>query len=403
MKNRIKPVIMLTSHKFHSLRLLSVLLMMFLSLSCYGQFKILEIKRDNRPIPKVDIELVIGKEKYPRSITRNTNDLTEKGTIYVINDGVILTLQTSNGNTLTIPGSSTLKFDITKTKEDYQLIASKKSENIFIDVIKEFTGSVITSGVKKRLIAATDGTEFSLSLVDDDLEVALRDGKLNLNHLIKREIKDDNVIGNDSKRALFIRENRQLTVNDGAYPGSDNEFNLQPILSGDKEIKRFLQKPFKIQRRTLINMGKFSKRAVKDLDNEVSIDKALVSFEQAVENEELEIDIIIQSAFLFADTYLYNNNIEKSKAWLNVGIYFGEIFYNSKTELLDNNNFSEDNEIDKAISKSLMYDLLTANEFRAWGYDIKLKLNGCLENPSENPSVYRSNAKDLIDKIEKKN
>lgn len=390
-----------SNQKFHLLKLLQLFCFLLFSLCSFGQFKILDITRDNRPIPKVDIELVIGNEKYPRSITRNTNDLIEKGTIYVKNDGVVLTLLTSNGNKLTIPGSSTLKYEITKTKEDYQLIGSKKAENIFIEVIKEFTGSVITSGVKKRLIAATDGTVFSLSLADDHLEVALKDGKLNLNHLIKREIKDENVIGNDSKRALFIKEIKQLTVKDGTYPSPDMDFNSQPLLTDDKEIKKFLQKSLVIQRRALLNMGEFSKRAVKYLDYETSIDKGLLSFEQAIENEELEIDVIIQSAFLFADTYLYNDEKEKSKSWLEVGIHFGEIFYKTKSELLVNNNFSEDNELDKAITKSLMYDLLTANEFSAWGYDIKLKLNGCLESSSENPNTYRSNAKNLIDKIEK--
>ena len=106
--------------------------------------------------------------------------------------------------------------------------------------------------------------------------------------------------------------------------------------------------------------------------------------------------------------YLYDDNLEKSRLWLEVGLHFGKILYDTKQEKLnerlnENIDKSDYKEINNAITKAFRYEMLTANEFRAWGYDIKLKLNGCLENPSENPSKYRSNAKDLLEKIEKNN
>ena len=109
---------------------------------------------------------------------------------------------------------------------------------------------------------------------------------------------------------------------------------------------------------------------------------------------------------MFADAYFYNGDLEKSRAWVEIGIHFGEILYDTKEKKLNarlNENIDESDykEINSAITKSYKYDMLTANEFRAWGYDIKLKLNGCLENSSENPSKYRSNAKKLRDELSK--
>jgi len=396
---------MITSQRLHSLRLIPFICFLLFTNFAIGQFKVKDIKRGDTKIPKADIVLTIGDDTYPpRTITRSTKDINNKATIRVLDDGITLILTTSNGNDLSISGSNNIvEVDITKEREEYKLINGKKSENVIIDVIKEFTGSVIATGVKKRFTAATDGTIFSLSLDNDNLDIVLKEGSLNVSHLIKKEISDENVIGNNNKRALFIRETRRLTVKDSVYPNMDNN---QPLLSSDKEIKKFLHKPFKEQKTTLINTGSFSKSAIRYLEKETSIDKAILSFEDAIDNGELDIDLIIQSALLFADAYFYNGDLEKSRAWVEIGIHFGEILYDTKEKKLNarlNENIDESDykEINSAITKSYKYDMLTANEFRAWGYDIKLKLNGCLENSSENPSKYRSNAKKLRDELSK--
>lgn len=410
MHNRFKPVTMLSNQKFNLLRLITIICFLFFTISVIGQKKniiknILDEDGDTFTGP-VKISLKKPTEKESKDSEVKINDILESEfTIHVKDPYITLVLESYNGTIVEIPGKTILDFKVTNENEKYQLLKSESTKYVIVNKLKEYAGSVLATGAKVRLQALTSGTIFSLGLVDDDLEIALIEGKLNLNHLIKRDIKDDIVIGNDSIRSIFIRKNSQLTVKDGTYPDPGNDLNSQPILTGDREIKKFLRQPFIIQKRSLINMGEFSKMAVKELENEVSIDKAMLSFEKALENGELTIDFIIQSALLFADSYLYNDNVKKSRAWLEVGIHYNKIFFDTKQEILENslnNDDSETSEIDKAIINALSYEMLTANEFSAWGYDIKLKLNNCLENPSENPTKYRSNAKGLIEKIEKK-
>jgi hypothetical protein len=91
---------------------------------------------------------------------------------------------------------------------------------------------------------------------------------------------------------------------------------------------------------------------------------------------------------------------------LEIGIHYSKILFENKQKLINddmNNDNSKDGDIEKALTQVLRYELLTANEFTAWAYDIKLKLNGCLENSSENPSKYRFNADELIKAIDKDN
>jgi hypothetical protein len=411
MNNRFKPLTMLSNQKSNLLRLLTLICLLIFTISSFGQKKniiknILDEDGDTfTGSVKISIKKPTDNESKDSEI--KINDILEsESTIHVKDPYITLVLESYNGTIVEIPGKTILDIKITNENEKYQLLKSESSNYVIVNKLKEYVGSVLATGTKVRLQALTSGTIFSLGLADDELEIALIDGKLNLNHLIKREIKDNIVIDNDSIRSIFIRQNSQLTVKDGTYPDPNNDFNSQPILTGDKEIKKFLRKPFIDQRRILISMGEFSKMAVKELENEVSIDKALLSFEKAIENGEITIDFVIQSALLFADSYLYNDNIEKSKAWLEVGIHYNKIFFDTKQEILENslnNDDSEISEIDKAIINALRYEMLTANEFSAWGYDIKLKLNSCLENPSENPTKYRSNAKDLIKKIEGNN
>jgi len=404
------PIRMKTNEMRYSFRWLSLIYLLFFMISAFGQknniiLNIIDEFGDR--VPSARISFKSKNDSSSKSMMIKINDpIDSEATIHVIDDDITVVLKSYNGTTVEIPGTNIVTYQITNENEKYQLIKSESPKQVIINKLKEYLGSVVATGPTERLQALTSGTIFALSLEGNDLNVALKHGKLNLDHLIKREVKDDNVIGNDNKRALFIRKNKLLTVKDGTYPAPDSDFNDQPLLTGDREIKKFLSKPFNDQKRTLLNKGEFSKKAFKNLENDPSTEKALPSFEKAIENGELTIDLVVQSAFLFADYYLYNDKIEKSRTWLDVGIHFGKIFYDSKQEILNNNlkhENMENKEIEKAITNVLRYNMITANEFTAWGYDIKLKLNSCLETSNENPSKYRSNANELSKAIEKDN
>jgi hypothetical protein len=382
---------------------------LFFTISAIGQKNstVSDILLNGRRVPQTKINIKKPADSKSESKTIQINDpIDSEATIHVLDNNITVVLKSFNGTLVKIPGNNIISYSIKSDHERYELIKSESNEKVVINKLKEYLGSVTATGLTERLQALTRGTIFTLSLTDDELEIALEVGKLYLNHLIKREIKDDIVISNDSIRSIFIRQNSQLTVKEGIYPSPDNDLDSLPVLTDDNEIKKFLQKPFLNQKRDFLNMGEFSKRALKELENEVSIDKALLSLEKALENGELTIDFIIQSALLFADFYLYNDNNKKSRTWLEVGIHYNKILFDTKKENLENSlntDGSETSEIDKAIIKGLRYEMLTAIEFSAWGYDIKLKLNGCLENPNENPTKYRLNAIDLIKAIDNGN
>lgn len=398
-----------TNQKFNMLRLLFLIGLLCFTNFAFGQNKniVSNILLNGRRVPQTKINFKKSVDSKSESKTIQINDpIDSEATIHVLDENITVVLKSLNGTLVEIPGSNILSFAIKNDNERYELLKSGSNKKVVINKLKEYLGSVIATGLTERLQALTKGTVFELSLDNQELNVKLDTGKLNLTHIIKREIIDDYVLGNDGKRSLFIRENKQLKVKDGIYPNPEANYDSLPVLTDDKEIKKFLRKPFFSQKRELINTGEFSKKAVKDLEIDASKDEALSSFDSALENGELNMEFIIQSSLLFADTYLFNDEIEKSKIWLEVGVHYSNKLLESKPKILEsdylNNDSFEELEIDKAVLNSIRYEVLTANEFSAWAYDIKLKLYGCLENLNENPSKYRSNANKLIKAIEGK-
>ena len=403
---------MKTNKKFYKLKLLICLLLYANSAIGQGNKSVVEniYTEENFRYPgtiKIAVKTKSGTEI--RDVRRN-DSFDADATIEVLkqegNKKYTLHLNTINGTKVIMPTETVVKMKITKEKESYDLLQIPSNKELRINKLKAYLGNVLTYGLKDRIEALTVGTEFSLIQTNDDLGFKLFHGKLNINHLVKREIKDDKVLDNDGKRSLFIRENSRLTVKDSVYPNPEINYDSLPVLTDDKEIKKFLRKPVLDQKRDLLNRGEYSKKAVKDIEIDASIDEALISFEKAMENDELTIEFIVQSALLFADSYLFNDDIEKSKIWLEVGIHFRNELFEKKQKLideeLDNENYAATN-IEKALRNELMYEMLTVNEFSAWAFDIKLKLHGCLENSKENPSKYRLNAANLLNAIENNN
>lgn len=249
------------------LRIVSLIYLLLFTIEGFAQneTKILNIKNGfGDQVPSVKIKLILNDDENSETTkTYLINDPIEsKATIEVIGEeGITVVLKSFNGTIVEIPATYIMKYEITNDNENYKIETEHPTKKVIINKLKEYLGKVTAFGPKEEIEANTYGTIFSLSLADDDLEIELIEGKLNLNHLIKREIKDNSVIGKDSKRAIFVREIKQLTVEEGIYPGPNN-LGIQSLLTNDKEIKRFLRKPFKIQRKILINKGGILKKGI---------------------------------------------------------------------------------------------------------------------------------------------
>lgn len=401
---------MITNQKSYSLRLVSIFCILFIINPVIGQNMISDILLDGETVFQTDINIKNPNGTSISKLIQLDDSIDSIATIHVIDPKITVVIKTSNGTEVRIPGNNILSYEITKNEEKYKHIQGTDSSNIIIDKLKEFTGSVITTGKTSRLQARTRGTKFSLQLIDEDLDIKVDRGELEIAHLIKKDIKDDAVVNNDNRRAIFIRKVSPLYANDSSYLSSYRV--NEKLLDSDKDIKVFLGKQFKIQKKTLINKGPLSKSAFKEFNKKDLDNNGILLFENALKNGEVDIELIVQSSFLFSDYYLYKDNREKSKGWLEAGLYFSKILYDENQnklkleeenlKLLKNNGLKL-KEIDRIFTNALKYDMIIANEFTAWGYDIKLKLNGCLENANENPGIYRSNAFNLKDQIQKGN
>ncbi len=369
---------------------------LILTFSGFGQKNFIsDIQLNGRSIPRLEVTLVSPDGKKSKVEIRKDTEISSESIINVPTSGITVFLTSLNGTVTQINGPSTLQIHTTKNREEYRLIQGEEG-NILIEVFKELVGGVTAYGPTNRIQARTQATQFSLVINGKEMSIAVKRGIVDVNLREKFEIKDEAVLDNESKRDIYVRETSRLTKKDSA-------FNFKPIdtatysLAEERDIKRFLRNQFKKQKRSILNSGPDSKAAFKDLEKGAPVEYNLAAFEKARENGELTNDFIIQSSLLFADYYFQKNDLKRSVAWLELGLDLSGKFYDSHQQIL--NYFQGDNELVNAFR----YDMLIANEFFAWGYDLKLRINGCLERAEENPSIYRSNAKDLILKIKSDN
>ncbi len=369
---------------------------LILTFSGFGQKNFIsDIQLNGRSIPRLEVTLVSPDGKKSKVEIRKDTEISSESIINVPTSGITVFLTSLNGTVTQINGPSTLQIHTTKNREEYRLIQGEEG-NILIEVFKELVGGVTAYGPTNRIQARTQATQFSLVINGKEMSIAVKRGIVDVNLREKFEIKDEAVLDNESKRDIYVRETSRLTKKDSA-------FNFKPIdtatysLAEERDIKRFLRNQFKKQKRSILNSGPDSKAAFKDLEKGAPVEYNLAAFEKARENGELTNDFIIQSSLLFADYYFQKNDLKRSVAWLELGLDLSGKFYDRHQQIL--NYFQGDNDLVNAFR----YDMLIANEFFAWGYDLKLRINGCLERAEENPSIYRSNAKDLILKIKSDN
>ncbi|NNK75532.1 MAG: hypothetical protein HKP42_05640 [Maribacter sp.] len=360
----------------------------------FGQNFISDIQYEGESIPRLEAILVTADGKKSKVELVKNFAVENESLIVIQSPGESAILTSMNGTITTIKGPSTLEFKTDKNREEYRLIRGDEG-SVFIEVFKELTGGVTAYGPTNRIQARTRSTKFLLDLNKQLVTIQVIKGVVDINRQQKIEIQDSTVIGNDNKRALYVQKTARLREQDSSRVYNPVEMNVES-LTYEKDIDRVFKDQFKKQKKAIKRAGSISKSAFKQVDGGAN-DIGILSFEEAIEGGELRIELCIQSALLFADSYLRRNDIERSSSWLEAGLHFRKKLYEDNAE--DLKNFQNNPEMVNAFK----YDMLIANELSAWGFELKLKLNGCLENPDENPSVFRENAKALLANLKSNN
>jgi hypothetical protein len=232
-------------------------------------------------------------------------------------------------------------------------------------------------------------TEFLLAVNEIDANFELIKGKIDINRRQKVEIKDENKIDSVKTRILFITETTKLDIKAPNFKFNTDSLKIT-ALNTETEIDSFFGKQISLQKRMFTKTGSNSRRAFNLLENG-EVEKGKELLDEAYKSGEIRLDFIVQSSLMLTDTYFRQNELEKSRAWLEAGLHFSENFYKTNKEKYDHYSKLGNTKITKAFG----YDMIVANEYYVWAYTLKSRINGCLENERENPSLYRRQAKVL--------
>ena len=121
----------------------------------------------------------------------------------------------------------------------------------------------------------------------------------------------------------------------------------------------------------------------------------LVFFVLCIWSERYDARLYLQKSFKefleFSSTKIFSNFNDIDKITIDIKYKNYQKIMKSREKAIEYGRL-KDEFVDCVLAKIQFNDTQT---------DIKLKLNGCLENSSENPSKYRSNAKKLRDELSK--
>ncbi|MGM5469823.1 hypothetical protein ACS386_06065 [Flavobacteriaceae bacterium LMO-SS05] len=379
---------MMTNQKFHLLRHLTLISLLLFTLSSLGQNFISDLKRDGISEERLSIKITLPKGQ-PTDVVLSKKSPIVSGSILEVPSKTIVYITSLNGNIGQITGPNTVEFTATTTGEEYRVLEGKGTSNVFIKVFKQLTGGVLASGPTGEIHARSRLTEFLVAVDGDDSNFELIKGKIDINQRQKVEIKDENKIDSAKTRALFVTKTTQLNLKDSMFNYNDNDVKIK-YLSADREIDKFFDEQIGQQKKTFTKAGTKAKQGFKYLDTG-DLDKGTQLLEEAYKDGEIRLDFIIQSSLMLADAYFKNEDLKKSGIWMEAGLHFSDLFYKINKDKYTHFSKLGNNNIAKAYSN----DLIVANEYFIWGYILKSRINGCLDNENENPSKYRREANQI--------
>lgn len=377
---------MITNQKHLFLRLISLIILLLFTSNIIGQNFISDIKKNGNSESELMIKMTPPNGR-PLDIEIKKNTPIKSGTILEIPSKYVVYITSVNGNIGEITGPNTVEFTSSETGEEYRVIKGSGTSNVFIRVLKKLTGGVLASGPTGEIHARSRLTEFLLSIDGDNAEFELIKGKIDINRRQKFNLKDDNVIDSVKSRGLIARETTKLNLKKSKFNFVSGASEDKSLVT-DNEIKKFFKKQQRKQIKVLVKSGSVSKSAYRNLNNGNLVEKGITQFEEAIEKGEISTDLIIQSSLMLSDVYFRKGDLKKSAAWLDNGLHFSKYFYEKNRDVYEHySKISKDK-----TAKAFGNDFVVANEYYAWAFALKLRLNGCLENSSENPSKYRRNA-----------
>ena len=374
---------MKTNQKTNSLLLFLFFLISSSVFYCYGQKNIFsDLKRDGVSVEKLKIKITPPKGQT-KEIEVSKKTPIESGSIVEVSSKIDIYITSLNGNIGHITGPNAVEFTATETGEEYRVINGSGTSNVIVKVFKQLTGGVLTSGPTGEIHARSRLTEFLLAVDENYEKFELIEGKIDINRRQKFEINNENKIDSIKTRAIYVTESKQLNLKNSKYNFKSDSIKAIPLLE-DHEIKKFFDYQFNQQKKNLTKAGSKSKQAFKYLDNG-DLDNGLQLLEEAYNEGEIRCDLIIQSSLIITESYFINDNLKKSKAWLEVGLHFSDLFYKINKDKFEHYSKLGNDKIIKAFG----YDFIVSNEYKTWVYTLKARINGCLENENENPSKFR--------------
>ena len=273
--------------------------------------------------------------------------------------------------------------------------------------IKKGWGKLTVSDPKNNRTMGTVKTEFAVEVNGDTTNFRLLEGKVAITNRTKVRLKNDELLKigaltgdsisgeSNLNRQLYITEFTQfLDINNNIDSVSTSK---ERILDTDEKIDTFFKEQLKVHQQKLRKSGIYSRKGLKKL-NQGLLEEGKIHFEKAVAEEEISIDQIIESALILTEGYFLSNKLNQRKVWLDAALHF--------TGVADSVSRQK-----QAFFKSLqkehtadifLGDEVLVNEYYAWAYTVKLIINGCLENPSENPRRFLRKALQLQQRLDKK-
>ncbi|MFK2821321.1 hypothetical protein U0L90_14425 [Flavobacteriaceae sp. LMIT009] len=395
----------------HSIFLIRLLLIFFLGISItvhakqnVKEGKVINLKKDNKEVtsnPNVIITRANG--AITEGITKDKTKL-QKGDVIKIPDDVEVWIEVvDKENTLKIKGEKTIVFGISK----FRVLAGKFGSWLSARFKKSF-GKVLVSNPNNSKSLATRKTEFIVEVDQDSTTFKLIEGVVSINERKKILFRDDELekIGalsidglagkNDYNRSLFVTEISQfLDINNDidTLQTSHEEF-----LNSETAVDSFFNKQLIAHKKRIRRSGYYSKKGFTKL-NRGDLNNGKILFENAIAEEEITIEELIQSSLLITEGYFRNKDLDQRKAWLDTAIHFIKIadsLSREKKEYFMKNH-------DPELANVYLNDEIQTNEYFSWGYTVKLLINGCLESPNEDPRKYIREARRLKNQLKKLN
>jgi len=380
--------------------------------SCYvvysQQGEIVNILSGSNPVDGAKIILTTPKGK-PQEINAKKRTSSQPGTkiedgsILEVPSNITIVIKSANNNEATIKGHEVILFNVSNKSENYRKLDEDNEGSLLIKIGKkldkfgkEIAGAITeTTSANGSFNAAADFTEWYMSSDGTELNFEIREGQISINSRSKIEIKDDIIEIKDSlNRVLYVDEILEhVNLKTPNFKVNPAEIPTKALTS-QKEIDNFFNAEFRKQKQILKGNGPNSSSGYKALEQGLS-SEGISHYEQAIAEGEIGVDKFIQGSLILVEAYFQKNALKERAVWLDAALHFIE-----KTEAVNRENYNHFKELGfETAMKAYGHDLALSNDYFAWAFTVKLKLNNCLESANENPLRYINESSEIRKEI----